>query len=147
MRQKETQAGGELIRKSTRLAVYLSQAAINPELPPCITPLPQDRRFRSEAWRQWPYNVIYQSFLLTQQWWHNATTGVDGVSAADERAVSFVARQFLDVLSPSNFQWINPEIAGETVRQGGLNLLRGAQNLIEDWQRASAGKPSSLPSG
>ena len=45
-------------------------------VPPVIEPLPQDRRFKGEAWQQWPYNLVYQGFLLQQQWWHNATTGV-----------------------------------------------------------------------
>ena len=70
---------------------HTGQAAVNPGIQPCIEPLRQDRRFSGEAWQHWPYNLIYQSFLLTQQWWHNATTDIDGLSKEDERAISFVA--------------------------------------------------------
>ena len=127
-------------RKLTRLAQYAGQSAANPATPPCIEPLPQDRRFSGDAWRQWPYNLIYQSFLFTQQWWHNATTEVDGVSEEDERAISFVVRQMLDRYAPSNFLWSNPEVLEATLEKGGGNLIQGAQNFVEDWQRAVAGK-------
>jgi polyhydroxyalkanoate synthase len=127
-------------RKAQRLGIWASHAAFDPKADPCIEPLPQDRRFRSPEWRQFPYNLIYQSFLLAQQWWHNATTGVDGMEKSHEAVVSFVARQLLDVFAPSNSPLTNPEIAKATIREGGLNLVRGAQNFFEDWHRAVAGK-------
>jgi polyhydroxyalkanoate synthase len=138
---KQLQLIEKWARETARFGIYAAQSAVNPGTPPCITPLPHDRRFAGEAWQQWPYNLIYQSFLLTQQWWHNATTGIDGVSQRHEDSLSFTARQFLDIASPSNFVWTNPEIAQATIAQGGRNLVAGFQNFIEDWQRATSGKP------
>ena len=51
-----------------------------------------------------------------QQWWHNAMTGVRGVTKQDENVVAFTTRQFLDVLSPSNFPLTNPGGAGPHAR-------------------------------
>ncbi|SLN66255.1 PHA/PHB synthase family protein [Oceanibacterium hippocampi] len=127
-------------RKLARLALYAGHSAGHPETRCCIEPLPQDRRFAGEAWQQWPYNLIYQSFLLMQQWWHNATTDIDGLSEQDEREMSFVVRQLLDRYAPSNFIATNPEILKTTLEKGGMNLFEGAQNLFEDWQNAVAGK-------
>ncbi len=137
---KQAELLQKALRKALRLSLYSSKCAVNPGMQPCIQPLPQDKRFIAEAWQSWPYNIVYQSFLLTQQWWHNATTSVHGVSRHHEDAVSFVARQLLDVFSPSNFLLTNPEIMQKTMEQGGMNLVRGWQNFIEDWERAFGGK-------
>ena len=138
---KQLELSEKAARKLTRFAHHAGQLALDPSTPPCIEPLPQDRRFRDEAWQQWPYKLIYQSFLLTQQWWHNATTDIDGLAPERERVVEFVARQLLDQVAPSNHIWLNPEIAQATLASGGMNLVQGWQNFIEDWERAVAGKP------
>lgn len=128
-------------RKFTRLAIYAANAAADPKGLPCIDPLPQDRRFNDEGWRRWPYNLIYQSFLLDQQWWHKATTDIDGLSKRSQALVSFITRQLLDMASPSNFLWTNPEIGRVALEQCGWNFVRGFQNAIEDWQRSAFGQP------
>lgn len=128
-------------RKLARLAVWTASHAGDPEAPWCIEPLPQDRRFAHPHWRRWPYNLIAQSFLSTQQWWHNVATGVRGVSRHHEDVVAFITRQLLDVVAPSNFPLTNPETAEALRREGGMNLVRGALNLLEDVERIAGGKP------
>ena len=138
---KQLQLIEKAFRDAARFGIYAAQSVADPGTPPCISPLPQDRRFQGETWQRWPYNLMYQSFLLTEGWWQNATTGIDGLSQRNEERLSFTARQILDAVSPSNFIWTNPEIAQATVTQGGRNLVQGCQNLIEDWQRATRGMP------
>ncbi|OJX11700.1 MAG: poly-beta-hydroxybutyrate polymerase [Caedibacter sp. 37-49] len=99
---------------------------------PCIDPLPQDKRFADETWRHWPFNVFYQSFLLVQQWWWNATTDVSGVSQHHIEIVTFIVRQILDMASPSNFIMTNPEVLAKTYETQGTNLVQGFLNYLED---------------
>ncbi|WP_374450396.1 PHA/PHB synthase family protein [Stella sp.] len=128
-------------RKWARLATYAGRCGLAPDAPPCIEPLPQDRRFADEAWRRWPWNVMSQAFLLQQQWWHNATVGVPGVTRQHEAAVEFASRQLLDMVAPSNFVLTNPEVLERTLASGGSNLVAGLANLYADWERAIAGRP------
>jgi polyhydroxyalkanoate synthase len=128
-------------KKDMRWLTYASKVSLGMPVEPCIEPLPQDRRFRSEAWQHWPYNLVQQAFLLNQQWWHNVTTGIDGVSRHHEQMVSFAARQLLDMVSPLNFVATNPEVCTAALRENGGNFVRGAFNLVEDLQRMGAGQP------
>ena len=138
---KRLQLMDKAIRKSVRLVNYACRCGLaQGKTGLCITPLPQDRRFVGEEWQQWPYNLIYQAFLLNQQWWHSATTGLRGISKQHEDMVEFGTRQMLDMISPSNFALTNPEILAQTISKSGMNLVTGFQNLIEDWERAVSGK-------
>lgn len=140
---KRAQLVDKAIRKTLRFANFVSrgmQATPRAADEACILPLPQDKRFAGAAWDAWSFCAISQAFLLQQQWWHNATTGVRGVTAQHERVVEFAARQILDMFSPSNFVATNPEVLQRTVDEAGANLYRGFQNFIEDWERAISGK-------
>jgi polyhydroxyalkanoate synthase len=129
-------------RKAQRLALYLSRST-QTDTPWCIEPLPQDRRFADHAWREWPFNVVSQAFLLAQQWWHNATTEVRGVSRHHEEVVTFITRQLLDIGSPSNFVATNPVVLRRTLATGGGNLARGCLHWWDDWERQQAGRPAA----
>jgi polyhydroxyalkanoate synthase subunit PhaC len=98
-------------------------------------PLPGDRRFRDEAWAHPPYNAIEQAFLLAEQWLHAATACLPGVTKSHSNMVSFVARQMLDVVAPSNFPLTNPEVMRATFAQHGWNFVKGYQNFLEDMRR------------
>ena len=138
---KRLQLFDKAVRKSIRFANYAMRCALEGGRGErCIEPLPQDRRFAGENWQVWPYNFISQAFLLQQQWWHNATVGVRGVSKRHEEMLAFGSRQLLDMVAPSNFPFTNPEILERTITTGGFNLAKGMQNLVEDWERAVSGK-------
>jgi len=134
----------ELIEKTlgqlVRYLQYCPRACADPNCTGCVEPLPQDNRFRGQAWQRWPFNAVYQGFLLTQDWWHSATTGVYGVSKHHEEVVSFMTRQFLDVFSPVNLALTNPAVLETASKQRGMNFVRGAVNFWEDWRRVVNGE-------
>ena len=141
---------GELLRlaleQTGRLSRYLAARWSAGACASCVTAPETDRRFADPAWRQWPFDVLQQSFLLTEEWWAQATRGLHGVSRHHEDVVAFAARQWLDVFSPGNFLSTNPVVLERTRDSGGSNLLLGARNAVDDSLRA-LGLAAPAPTG
>ncbi len=136
---KQHELLGKAAKKLARLTLYSSRAAFEaPE--PCVRPLPQDHRFDGPEWQQWPFNVVYQFFLCGQQWWHNATSDVRGVTKHHEQMVTFLTRQWIDIFSPSNWLFTNPQVLHRTMEERGYNLVRGAQYWWRDVMALLAGQ-------
>lgn len=140
---KQMQLAGKAMRKWMRfmdLATTTLPGALDCH---CIEPLPQDKRFAAPEWEAWPFSLIWQGFLLQQQWWHNATTSIAGVTHQHENAVEFAMRQILDMVSPSNFIATNPVVQRRIVETGGANLIHGAMNFADDFKHQMHGlKPA-----
>ncbi|GLH77472.1 poly-beta-hydroxybutyrate polymerase [Bradyrhizobium sp. SSBR45G] len=109
-----------------------------------IKPQANDHRFSKPQWTTQPFNLFAQAFLLGEDWWHMATTGIRGVDPANEAVVDFSLRQMLDVFAPSNFAATNPEVVEKTFQSGGENLVFGWQNWLSDlMQVLQPGKASN----
>lgn len=100
-----------------------------------------DRRFMESGWQQWPFKVMSEAFLAQQHWWQAAIQGVPGVEKHHERLVAFWTKQWLDMLSPGNFLFTNPVVLERTAKEGGANLVRGFQYLMDDVHAQLAHRP------
>lgn len=123
-----------LQKQTTKWAIALPIATTEkPEAQPDVkADEEKDSRFAHPGWSNWPFNAMSDAFLQQQQFWQAATTGVRGVSAHHEYVVNFASRQILDMASPSNYPWLNPEVLSTTVETGGKNLLSGASHWLHD---------------
>ncbi len=104
-----------------------------------VAPAHDDKRFARPGWEQLPFSAMAQAFTAAQAWWGEATQGVRGVSSHHEDITGFMARQWLDMLSPSNFVPTNPELLAETARTSGGNLYSGAVNWWRDFLEVQRG--------
>lgn len=100
-----------------------------------------DPRFSGEEWDRQPFRSWADAFCAVQDWWADATHDVPGMSPHHTEVVAFAARQWLDMWSPSNSPLMNPAVVERTVREGGRNLVRGAQIWLDDARRLAAGQP------
>lgn len=124
-------------RGFTRYLQYARDLALAPgPVATCVEPAALDRRFDDAAWHSWPFNLVQQGFLLTEQWWDKAFGAVGGVTRRHEEMTRFVARQLLDMAAPSNFIATNPVVQRRIAETRGRCLVDGAANFISDWCRA-----------
>lgn len=101
-----------------------------------IEPDKGDRRFRDPAWSEnQVFDYMKQSYLLTSRWLEDVVGDVEGLDDKTSRKVEFYTRQLTEALSPTNFALTNPEVLRATVDSNGENLVKGLQNLLEDFER------------
>jgi polyhydroxyalkanoate synthase len=103
--------------------------------------LKSDRRFADPQWQSYPYQLISQQFLMMQDWWQQAATDVRGVNQHHADVVGFSLRQICDMLSPSNFPWLNPEIQKKATESSGENFVNGFENFLDDLRRYQNNEP------
>jgi polyhydroxyalkanoate synthase len=103
---------------------------------PVVEPEKGDSRFKDEDWsRNFLFDLIKQSYLVTARHIREAVASVDGLPEESEKKVAFFTRQYVDALAPSNFLLTNPQVLRETVASGGQNLVRGLNNLLADIEK------------
>jgi polyhydroxyalkanoate synthase subunit PhaC len=102
----------------------------------------RDKRFADEAWRTVPYfHALGQSYRLFEMWMERMYQSVEG-SWQDKARARFAAAVITAALAPTNYLGTNPEALRKAVETGGLSLVRGVQNMLNDMARG--GMPSMV---
>jgi polyhydroxyalkanoate synthase len=106
------------------------------EVEPMVTPAPDDRRFKDEAWsEELVFDYIKQSYLLTASWIHGTVAGVEGIDPALQNKVAFFTRQYVDAMAPTNFAATNPVVLRRASETNGESLYDGLRHLLIDLER------------
>ncbi len=116
----------------TALWRTMGERAMGQEAAPVAAPAKGDRRFSDPAWSDEPvYDYLKQAYLLAASQLQDfvAAAPVDDATRAQ---VDFASRQMMNALAPTNFVHTNPQVARRTIESGGLNLMTGLSNLLED---------------
>jgi polyhydroxyalkanoate synthase len=116
----------------TALWRTMGERAMGQETAPVASPAKGDRRFSDPAWSDEPvYDYLKQAYLLAAHQLQEfvAAAPVDDTTRAQ---VDFASRQMMNALAPTNFPHTNPQVARRTIESGGLSLMTGLSNLLED---------------
>lgn len=116
----------------TALWRTMGERAMGQETAPVAAPAKGDRRFADPAWSDEPvYDYLKQAYLLAARQLQDFVA-VAPVDDATRAQVDFASRQMMNALVPTNFPHTNPQVARRTIESGGLSLMTGLSNLLED---------------
>jgi polyhydroxyalkanoate synthase len=105
------------------------------EYVPIAAPEPGDRRFNASEWRENAYfDHLKQQYLLGTRFLAAAVEAAD-VDAPTRERLRFFARQYADMLCPTNFAATNPDAIRAALESNGETLSRGIRNLIGDVEK------------
>jgi polyhydroxyalkanoate synthase len=124
-------------------AVTTATAPASAQKPPAvIEPARGDNRWKHAAWKEnATFDALKQGYLLATQAVLDGIDRAPDVDLETKTRVKFFAKQFCDAMSPTNFAFLNPAVIEETLKTGGANLQKGAQNIAED-MRENQGRPA-----
>ena len=96
---------------------------------------PNDERFADPVWTDWPaWDLVKEQYLLLTHRLQDAVAQTPDLSAHERQVADFWQRVGLNMLSPTNFFWLNPqaidrffETQGGSVQQGWRNFLRDVE--------------------
>ena len=126
----------ELWRDFMGLWESTARRMLGGESAPVVSPNPGDKRFKDKDWQEnQVFDFIKQSYLLTANWLQNTVGKVELDDPEIRRRVDFYTKQFADALAPTNFVFTNPEVLRTTLQSNGENLVKGLENLLDDFDR------------
>lgn len=95
---------------------------------------PADPRFGDASWNQWPWSAMASANAAWEQWTKSAVE-LRGMDPHSREQLQFLARQWLDMVSPSNGLLSNPQALHKAIDTHGQSLVAGMGHAMEEWRQ------------
>ena len=103
----------------------------------------KDKRFADDAWRSNPFLSTMLEEYLARTRAAIALVETSRLPEPTKRKARFAMRLLNDAFSPSNVPWLNPAVVKEAMNTGGMSVLKGMQNFMQDMSE-NGGMPSQV---
>jgi polyhydroxyalkanoate synthase len=130
---------GHLAAVSAHLAARLAQIPsaalarwVGLDRAPTFEVDPRDRRFADPAWSDNPAFYSLRQYFLAASAFTEKLISDAGLTPMTERKARLASGLILDLLAPSNFLLTNPAALKRAFETGGVSVLRGARNVVDD---------------
>lgn len=101
-----------------------------------VKALPVDERFQDPSWTRNPwFDLMKEHYLHATRSLEDAIFAAPDLDAKTRRRAAFWARQVLNAIAPSNFLWSNPLALHGFINSGGMSLVKGFQQWLQDIER------------
>jgi polyhydroxyalkanoate synthase len=125
-------AGTDLMLRQSQVTLDMLRSLLDVDKEPVVKPAAGDRRFADRAWTANPFlRGLMESYLVSAGWWRDQVER-DDVPAPVRRKARFALNLAIDALAPTNVPLLNPLVLKEAIDTGGLSLVKGARNLVDD---------------
>ncbi len=113
-------------------STLMASAGNGATVPEIVATAAGDHRFDGRAWRELPfYALVKQSYLLASAYLTELAALAE-LPEHDKQRLTFMVRQCVDALAPTNFPATNPEVIERALATDGLSLAQGVANLAAD---------------
>ncbi len=130
------QTEAELVKKHTQLISGTAKRVVGKMSDPIVVPERGDHRFTDDDWSD---NVIFdyikQAYLLNSNAIMELVDSLEDTNSHSHDQFVFYSRQIINALSPSNTVLTNPEVLKKTVSSGGMNLINGFKQFVDDYKK------------
>ena len=119
--------------KSVRHFVDAQNMLMHGKLEAAPDDTPTDRRFSNPLWQSHPYfNFLKQQYMRNAEAIRQAVDDVEGIEGKDRQRLDYFSQQIIDMMSPTNFLGMNPDVLEKAIETEGESLVKGLENLITD---------------
>jgi polyhydroxyalkanoate synthase subunit PhaC len=136
-------AAAELSLAQSAVAVDVARHVLGADGEPVAKPDPRDHRFDDRAWTENPFlRGLLESYLVSVR---SADRLVESLALPEprRRKARFALGLLCDAIAPTNLPWLNPTVVKEAIDTGGLSLVRGMANFVDDLAR-NGGQPRQV---
>ncbi|MDR2724459.1 MAG: alpha/beta fold hydrolase [Holosporaceae bacterium] len=98
----------------------------------------KDQKFKEDIFINNPMMIFSRKFYETiSQWMLDTLDSLDEIEPFLKNSARFFLKQYIDLMSPDNFPFLNPIVLKETFDTAGENFQKGLKMLMEDMKNGS----------
>lgn len=126
----------ELVKNHSKLIGRTAKRVVGKMADPIVLPEKGDHRFSDIDWSEnMVFDYIKQAYLINSKAVMELVDSLEDTNSHTHDQFMFYARQIVNALSPSNYPLTNPEVLKKTLSSGGVNLIDGFKQFIEDYKK------------